>query len=93
MVNGFAFDAMRSQEISAGKEPPTQITEDALEAGEVDEDPALPWQRAVWELLEIFFVEKGSTRVGRMESTPPARTIVQLGLHYNVGCCKFIKQV
>ena len=43
------------------------MTLEALDSGQgLDEDPVMLWQRAVWELLEVFFVDKGSTRVRQL---------------------------
>jgi len=45
------------------REPPEQVTGEVLQGGSVDvDDVVVAWQRGVWELLEVFFVEKGSTR-------------------------------
>uniref|UniRef100_A0A061SDE7 Uncharacterized protein n=1 Tax=Tetraselmis sp. GSL018 TaxID=582737 RepID=A0A061SDE7_9CHLO len=47
------------------REPPLQLNREMLEAGKFpEEDPFVPWQRALWELLEVFFIDKGSARVG-----------------------------
>mmetsp|Transcript_42154 Transcript_42154/g.107793 ORF Transcript_42154/g.107793 Transcript_42154/m.107793 type:complete len:762 (-) Transcript_42154:164-2449(-) len=45
------------------REPPEQVSLEALDSGTlVTDDVVVAWQRAVWELLELFFVQKGSTR-------------------------------
>mmetsp|Transcript_41762 Transcript_41762/g.99065 ORF Transcript_41762/g.99065 Transcript_41762/m.99065 type:complete len:664 (-) Transcript_41762:581-2572(-) len=45
------------------REPPLQLNREMLEAGKFpEEDPFVPWQRALWELLEVFFIDKGSAR-------------------------------